>query len=301
MLLLLGDAQSLVHENHIPPSSVTLAWDHDSRSAIEFDPTLKYSSPLSSEEHKNDAQKSPSSALLREGDPGREDCLDDDVDWDVVFADIETHPKDPSLVESYHQTHRPQKIAQASGPVPTTLAEPPSSRSGPLQPFRRTPFPEMVRDRSSVPGLSSTRILRTCFRIGVMISQTARCLNHQQDVVFELFARVSYSSRESLARKQHFQFVDLFKDQQPYPSAVLAGWKVGSQLDHHSSVFLQTESGPRLCWCICKPVKDSKAAMGWTYTVLSIKETDWDQIGWATSVIGVSTQGEAEAPATAKL
>ncbi|KAI3335536.1 hypothetical protein F4824DRAFT_463801 [Ustulina deusta] len=291
MVQLLTYPPGSVTENHIPPSSVQ-GWDHESQSAGEYDPTLKCSPP--------DLQEAnPNAAGIEHGPETRqsdasEDLLDEDVDWNAVLANANTLQETPSI-------DSPPEIKASKCVNMVMYTESPgnighySDEAGPLTAFVRPPFPGKVRDRPSVPGMSSDMLLRTCFRIGAMISQTACCFNHQQNVVFELYARVTYSSRETLSRKQHFQFVDLFKDQQPYPAATLTNWRIDSQLDKDSSAFLDTCGGPRLCWCVCKPIKDTKAAIGWTYTVLKIKEIDWEQIHWAKRIIcgdsaGVTTK-----------
>ncbi|KAJ2989034.1 hypothetical protein NUW58_g3672 [Xylaria curta] len=278
---LLAGPLGLVQENHIPPSSVQ-GWDHDSRSAAEYDPNLKYSPPK--------PQKLDSDTVQMEHIPtswqrdASEDLLDEDVDWNAVLVNANAIQTNPSLysqpgtevfehVNTEIRSKKPHNAGPHSDPADNLTA------------FIRPPFPEKVRDRPSVSGMSSNTLLRTCFRIGAMISQTVHCYNHQQDVVFELYARVTYSSRETLVRKQHFQFVDLYKDQQPYPAATLTNWRIDSQSDKESSVFLDTTGGPRLCWCMCKPMRDSKAAIGWTYTVLKIKEIDRERINWAKRVI----------------
>ncbi|KAI8635614.1 hypothetical protein F5Y19DRAFT_461202 [Xylariaceae sp. FL1651] len=279
----LANPSGPVHENHIPPSSVQ-EWDHESRSAAEYDPTLQYSSP-------RPAGKMDTNVTVLEPLPSiqgilvtSEDLLDDDIDWNAVFSDPSVFRRDSSVDSSFEIEASASKNPGISTKE-TKEVYPRPDESGPMPPFVRPSFPERVRDRPLVPGLSSETMLRTCFRIGMMINQTARCFNHQQDVVFELYARVTYSNREVLARKQHFQFVDLFKDQQPYPAATLTGWKAGSQLDRDSSRFLDISGGPRLCWCMCKPMKDPKATLRWTYTVLAIKEVDWEQIRWVKRLI----------------
>ncbi|KAI1275581.1 hypothetical protein F5Y07DRAFT_409195 [Xylaria sp. FL0933] len=270
-----------VNENHIPPSSVQ-GWDHESQSAAEYDPTLKWSPP--------DPPYADSSATAVENLPetqqthASEDLLDEDVDWNVVLAN-ENALQESSPVNSCPESGVSKCVNLNPSSKTSVNAGRYSCEAGPLTAFPRPPFPVKVRDRPSIPGMFSDTLLRTSFRIGAMISQTAWCFNHQQDVVFELYARVTYSSRETLSRKQHFQFVDLFKDQQPYPAATLTNWRINSQIDTDSAAFLDTQGGPRLCWCMCKPTKDSKAALGWTYTILKIKEIDWEQIRWAKAII----------------
>ncbi|KAI1260145.1 hypothetical protein F5Y18DRAFT_406402 [Xylariaceae sp. FL1019] len=289
MINLLAVPQGAVYETHAPPSSVQQDWDHESRSDVQFDPNLQYSSPLPSSETSNEGQAPSTIATGQCLATNDESLLDEEVDWHAVY-DVADSIEKRSSSSIYSQ---PGKRALMAGRTATSRSNPMivdstvSADTGmPLSSFVRPPFPDRVRDRPFVPGASATTLLRTCFRIGVMISQTAWSHNHRQDVVFELYARVTYSNRETMSRKQHFQLVDLFKDQQPYPAATLANWKSGTQLEHDSAVFLDTHTGPRLCWCICKPLRDTNAAIGWTYTVLRIKETTWEQIEWAKRVVG---------------
>ncbi|KAI0973286.1 hypothetical protein F4678DRAFT_477754 [Xylaria arbuscula] len=273
-----------VKETHIPPSSVQ-AWDHGSQSAAEYDPTLKCSPPDPQEAGPNGTGTEQVPETWKTN--ASEDLLDEGVDWNkTLSADSCPNIDITRLVNMTVHATKPVNVRNYS------------DEAQPLAAFSRPLFPEKVRDRPSVPGMSSDTLLRTCFRIGAMISQTVFCFNHQQNVVFELYARVTYSSRETLSRKQHFQFVDLFKDQQPYPAATLTNWRTDSQLDKDSSAFLNTRSGPRLCWCMCKPMRDSKAAIGWTYTVFKIKEISWKQVRWAKRII-CGDSGETTTGATA--
>lgn len=251
IIQLLMDTPGSVEENHIPPSSLQ-GWDHESRSAAEYDPSLKYSPPDLEETETNATNLVQAQSNWQT--EASEDLLDEDVDWDTVLVNMDTIQKsssvDPDPELNFPTRRNMDMCAKKQDNSGSYVNE-----VGHLTAFVRPPFPEKVRDRSSVPGMSSHTLLRTCFRIGVMISQTAYCFNHKQDVVFEIYARVTYSSRETLARKQHFQFVDLYKDQQPYPAATLVNWRMGSQIDKDSSAFLDTSGGPRLCWCMCKPMK----------------------------------------------
>ncbi|KAI4871107.1 hypothetical protein F4820DRAFT_401485 [Hypoxylon rubiginosum] len=284
MTLLLGMALDNIQETHIPPSSVTKAWDHDSRSAAEYDPTLQHSSPPSSSEALKGSQAVGAIAKLG---VGQDDLLDednDDVDWNTVYDLVDKIPKVVSTNGS--------RNTQESFPADRTPRAENTIHRGPLiediipsKPFSRPSFPEKVRDRPVVTGLSSNAMLRTCFRMGEMINQAVRCLTHGQEVVFELFARVTYSSRESLAKTQHFQFVDLFKDQQPYPGGTLTNWRAGGQLDRQSMAFLDKGKKRKVCRCLCKPRRDSKTEVGFTLIILAIREADWTQVEWAKKVV----------------
>ncbi|KAI1482095.1 hypothetical protein F4774DRAFT_328921 [Daldinia eschscholtzii] len=271
MAYLLETTLDSVQEAHMPPPSVTQAWDCDSRSAVEYDPTLQYSSP--------EEPSAPQMVDIAESsDSNQDDLLDEDVDWNVVYTMTSTIPNNASSTYLRDAAHTCQanEVDERGAHIADTV---------PLKPFVRPPFPEKVRDRSAVSELSPRTVLRTCFRVGEMVNQAVYCLNHRQDVIFELFARVTYSSRESLQRNQHFQFIDLFKDQLPYPVGVLSNWRVGTQLDHQSAAFLGTNAGPKLCRCVCKPRRDPKVAIGLTLVITAIKEIDWAHVRLAKKTV----------------
>ncbi|OTB09538.1 hypothetical protein M426DRAFT_18176 [Hypoxylon sp. CI-4A] len=281
MACLLDAGLGCVQEAHIPPSSVTQAWDHDSRSAAEYDPTLQYSSPQSASEKPTSSQLAEA---LHRPENNQDDLLDENVDWNTVYAMVSAISKLSSGVNSKDTTCPSQDYqATLTGKHVEQVSH--TENEICLRPFARPPFPEKVPDRYTVPGLSSGTVLRTCFRIGEMVNQAAHCLNHQQDVVIELFARVTYSSRERLQRRQHFQFADLFKDQQPYPVGMLTDWRAGSQLDLQSSAFLPKSAVSKICQCVCKPKKDPKAPIGLSLVVLGIREIDWTQIRRTKTII----------------
>ncbi|KAI1662170.1 hypothetical protein F4813DRAFT_378506 [Daldinia decipiens] len=254
MVYLLGTALENVQEAHIPPSSVAQAWDRDSRSAVEYDSTLQHSSPnelIAS--HIVDVAENPNS--------NHDDLLDEDVDWNVVYTITSTVPNGASST-NLQNTANPLLQGQIARTEKIVECDARAEDTTPLKPFVRPPFPAKVRDRSVVSELSPRTVLRTCFRIGELVNQAIHCLNHRQDVVFELFAR----------------FIDLFKDQLPYPAGVLSNWRVGTQLDRQSAAFLDTRAEPKLCRCVCKPRRDPKVAIGLTLVVTAIREIDWAHI-----------------------
>ncbi|KAK6209270.1 hypothetical protein LQW54_006482 [Pestalotiopsis sp. IQ-011] len=267
--------------DQLPPSSVMQDWDRDSRSREEYDPTLQHSSRQPSPEIENASQTGETS----DSDPEATDFLDNDVDWDAVYSIVKDLPRDPSLVGS-------EKMRQSM--LPTSTRQSPEFNEVALQPFARPPFPNKVSDEPSVPGASDNTVLRTCFRIGHMISLAS------QDAVFDFFARVMYSARETMAIKQHFQFMDLFKDQHPYPSGTLTGWRVGGRLDRESYVFISTRQ-PKLCRCIGRMKRGQKASSGWFIEIMSIRQVTWEDIESAKSALcGVKAE-DGGPPTVAKL
>ncbi|OBR03478.1 Sequence orphan [Colletotrichum higginsianum IMI 349063] len=100
-------------------------------------------------------------------------------------------------------------------------------------------------------------MMRICFRIGEMLNAFTKCARERQDVVLELFAR--------------------------WLGSVVDGHS--SVVDGHSSAFLGPSGKNKLCRCVCRLSYDSKAAIGRTASILSIRETDWDEIQWALRMV----------------
>ncbi|KAL2876967.1 hypothetical protein SGCOL_007798, partial [Colletotrichum sp. CLE4] len=248
----------------LAPTSVIHKTDCDSRSASSFDYKLQFSETDTS-----------TSAISPKADPAEPNLLDEDVDWDLVTecaataADSSPNQKFGSSIESN------PKEAQKECPSPA--------------PFVRPPFPDKMRDRSVVVGLSSAMMMRTCFRIGELLNAQAKCSREKQDVFFELFARVIYSSREKVARVQHLQLRDLFTERQPFLSGVFKSWKSGGPVDDQSKVFLGPDGKNKLCRCVCKVSEDKKATIGRSATILSIRETTWDEVQWAMRIVARDT------------
>lgn len=211
----------------------------------------------------------PLSTLPLISDAATDDVFDENIDWDEAVT----------LTAS--NTDQDHEIS-TSGLTDSTPAH---AINEPLTPFVRPVFPDCASDKAQIPGVSPQMVLRTCFRVGEMIGQTVKCHAQQQDVVFELYARVKQSERETLTRTQHFLLTDLFKDSPPYPRAQVAGWQKDSQLDKNAAHFLDLRGELELYWCLCRPDRDPRSTIGWTYTVLSIKPVDWDYVRQARNAL----------------
>ncbi|KAF6809240.1 hypothetical protein CSOJ01_07023 [Colletotrichum sojae] len=204
-------------------------------------------------------------------DPGdiaaEPDLLDEDVDWDLVTASMG------------NSTTTPAVTCDAEPTTPAAALSPYST------PIVRHPFPANIRDRSVVVGLSTTVLMRTCFRVGELLNTYAKCAREKQDVVMELFARVTYSCRESAARTQHFQLRDLYTDRQPFLSGVFKDWKSGGSIDEQTKALTGHGGKDKLCRCVCKMADDKKTATGRSAQILSIRETTWDEIHEALRIL----------------
>ncbi|PVH87683.1 hypothetical protein DL98DRAFT_649301 [Cadophora sp. DSE1049] len=154
----------------------------------------------------------------------------------------------------------------------------------PLQPFARPDFPSVVLDRCPIVGVSAQTFLRVCFRIGEMFREGARCLALKQDAVIELFARVTFSSREPGTTKQHFQFADLWHDRPPFPNGILANYKTSGLADNETRAFIGAEEY-LMARCIGRLRRDTKSSTGWLIDIINIRPTDWEEIKWTKRIV----------------
>ncbi|TLS25272.1 hypothetical protein PpBr36_07091 [Pyricularia pennisetigena] len=274
------DGDSDTKPQHKPPLSVLEAMDRQSRDADEYRSRLWRSPQVSRDEGSNSKHS--------QGDSNEQDCdiLDYEVDWDEVMASIKPdactmHKPGPlQPVLQYGSTHNP--MASSTG-----LAGMRNNRVVPISQLTASIGDSTVLSGAvsntrvkATPSLSSVlyqaTALRLCFRIGELLNQGSRCFRNEQRAVFELFARVTYSSRENHARVQHFQFADLDKDYPPFLSGTMKNWKLDSLLDRQARAFLG-EGGPRLCRCTCQLRRGINTDTGWVISILSIRLSDRDE------------------------
>lgn len=154
-----------------------------------------------------------------------------------------------------------------------------------LAPFARPDFPATMRDRSPIIGLSAQTFLRVCFRVGEMFKEGGRCeaLNH--NAVIELFARVTFSSREVGTTKQHFQFADLWHDRPPYPTGLLANYKSSGLTETESRVFIGASGVGVMARCLGTLKREKKSGSGWLLHICSIRQADWEEIRWTRRIV----------------
>jgi hypothetical protein len=154
----------------------------------------------------------------------------------------------------------------------------------PLRTFARPNFPVLIRDRSPINGVSAQTFLRVCFRIGEMFKEGARCEALKQGAVIELFAHVTFSSREPGTTKQHFQFADLWHDRPPFANGVLANYRTTDLAESESKAFLGADEGT-MARCLGRLKRDSKNGTGWMLHITTIRTTDWEEIKWTKRVV----------------
>ncbi|KAF4621936.1 hypothetical protein G7Y89_g14408 [Cudoniella acicularis] len=164
----------------------------------------------------------------------------------------------------------------------------------PLDRFVRKAFPPPVQDRCPIVGVSSKTVLCVCFRIGEMFREGAKCEAVGQDAVIELFARVTYSSREPGTMKQHFQFADLWSESRPFPAGILLNYKTTDLAESESKAFVGRMG--KMARCLGRLKRDKKSGTGWLLHIINIRETDWEEIRWTKRIVsaGVATTSGSE-------
>ncbi|KAF2026586.1 hypothetical protein EK21DRAFT_73797 [Setomelanomma holmii] len=147
------------------------------------------------------------------------------------------------------------------------------------KPIVRTPFPETVRDRSPIIGLSSSTSLRTCFRIGEAVNQAHQTTKCDKEVFLELYARILHSERTR--SQQQFTLCDMFHGKPPYIKATYSAnlWESVQLFNYDSTRLLQQG---RICRCMGKMRREGKE---WIMTVLNIWEATWDDVRWVEGIV----------------
>ncbi len=228
---------------------------------------------------------------------GSENCFDDD-DLDEGLAAHSSDvlqpptpltspekPTTPKLQWMPPKMYTPGKSSQ----VPVSLVDVPhlvpTNANGEALPFLRPPFPELIRDRSPILGLSNRTVLRTCFRIGEALNAAAVASRVNTDAIVELYARVVSSERENEGGlKQFFQFGDLFTDKPPYLSATYSLWKGVGLWNLDSKVFLGKAGKGKLARIMGRIKRRDKGG-GCEMTIMSIWEVDWEDVGAAKGIV----------------
>lgn len=183
-------------------------------------------------------------------------------------------PSSPSLAESTPASAKGHPTPSKDIPHKVSFDE-----NGAAIPFIRPVFPEPVRDRSPVLGLTSKTLLRTCFRIGEALNAGSTALRTRKDAVIELYARVSYSERPAGGVKQHFHFADIFSpDKPPFLKGTYGLWKGVAIWDLDSKVFLGEKGKGKMARVVGRIGREEKTR-GLEMTVLSIWEADWEDVG----------------------
>jgi len=157
-------------------------------------------------------------------------------------------------------------------------------------PIIRPPFPKPIRDRSPLIGVSSSLILKTCFRIGECLNvgcTFARNSNtpFSDTILLELYAKVVSSQRDANGVTQHFILADLFHEKRgPFLNATCETWKGSELWEYDCGRFLDAEKyGEKK---ICRLVGRMKRQGGkWKLVVLNIWEATWEDVEFVKGIV----------------
>ena len=235
---------------------------------------------------------------------GSENCSDDyDLDDGLIdlMVDESQHPLvipetpvkrplSPKLKWLPPKTYTPAKSSQR--PLSSHHDQPQRlgvDSNGDIPPFVRPPFPNPVRDRSPILGLTNRTVLRICFRIGESLNAAAVASRTNVDAIVELYARIVSSSREaSGGYKQLFQFGDLFTDKPPYLSGLYTLWKGVGLWDNDSKELAGEQGRGKMVRVLGRIKKKAPRPEQWPAVemiILSIWEVDWEDIGVAKGTV----------------
>ncbi|KAH7020622.1 hypothetical protein B0J12DRAFT_585888 [Macrophomina phaseolina] len=175
-----------------------------------------------------------------------------------------------------------QKIRATPVAVSSNEADTEDVHAPDVKPILRPPFPEQVRDRSPIIGLSATVSLRTCFRIGEALNVGSQAVREHRSVIIELYAKVRWSFREPRSVKQHFVFMDMFHDRPPYLEGTYEGWKGVELHEHDSSRFLERSGRPLVCRCAGRLERQEGS---WKMRLLSVWEAQLEDVEHVAEII----------------
>ncbi|CEI60728.1 unnamed protein product [Fusarium venenatum] len=191
--------QDTWQEPQQPPSSVLRTLSRNSQSVDEYDPQLQRSSPHSS-------SHIPGSSI-------RYALLPEEIDWRAVREHTRREPKPVSTIgastanRSKIPEHESRTVEQKTWIVSQSRSSPPTK----------------THTSSVFTGQLLLRPFKTFFDLQELLDAKAQMFRNQPDVIFELFARVVYSSRENFHKKQYFRFRSLLKECPPYFNGSLLG------------------------------------------------------------------------------
>ena len=317
-----GDEEEMLHlktevlETFAAPASLNYGIQEDLETMEVYDITLQFSPPKAQLRSSSPIMATkgiyhagPGESTIRLPSDHADDMgeVEEDVDWSFIHSNAVGGTQQIVCLDSSQATRSPNKLPYASSPAhidnsisrltsphlsarSTTSSESEfltsylddSHEYEPLLPFVRPDFPTLVRDRSPIVGFTAHTFLRVCFRIGELIREGGRCNALGYDAVIELFARVTFSSREPGTTKQHFQFSDLFHGRPPFQSGVLANYKAAALLETESRVFLSGDDIMARCF---GRLKRDSSNQRWILLIISIRETDWEEIRWTKRIV----------------
>lgn len=295
-----------VVESFLVPPSLQYSFGYDQMSGEVYDKSLQFSPPKSRPSSAS-PRKTPDGSIANVHSPsqaGNADLVPGqmyDEDWSFIRS-IPLMPdraaESSSAVGVGPVTKRTIPLGPRKQPVPSSPAKTQNAIQTsipgltlddsrdyePLKPFARPDFPGLVADRCPIVGVSAQNFLRVCFRIGEMFKEGSRCRALKQDAVIELFAKVTFSSREPGTMKQHFQFADLWHDRPPFPNGLLLNYMSSDLAETESRVFVGAKEH-LMARCIGRLRRDRKHVTGWLLDIINVRPTDWEEIKWTKRIV----------------
>jgi len=229
---------------------------------------------------RGDGDSSVNSVTYRGTVPG---LFDEAIDWSSIndgeYDGLSIREEDRPMTVPFHTNLAKTKI----------LAE--NDDYSPLEPFARPPFPSKVRDRSLITGISSSIILRTCFRIGEALREGALCEGLEQDAIIELFARVRDSSSSTInPSKLYFEFADLFHDRPPFICGTLERNRISGLQETESRMFQRVNGSRPMTRCLGRLKRIISVPPGWMLYIINIRPTDWEEVRWTRQIAGAGME-----------
>ena len=173
--------------------------------------------------------------------------------------------------------------AKRTIPTPSRLIV--FTADGSPKPFVRPKFPAPIRDRSPILGLNPRSLHRTCFRIGEALNAASAASRANNDVLVELYARVTSSQREVGCWKQHFEFADIFSSEKPpFLSGTYDLWRGVPLWETDSRPFLGEDGKGRLARVIGKVGRDEETK-AWKMLILNVWAAGLEDMAWVKGIM----------------
>ncbi|PTB43999.1 hypothetical protein M441DRAFT_338811 [Trichoderma asperellum CBS 433.97] len=122
----------------------------------------------------------------------------------------------------------------------------------------------------------------TFFHINEMI--LAKKQPFTSGAVYELFARVvNFGCADFPPHYQYFQLEDLFGGMPYLSGLILRFWadrsiQQGCSIECEATQFASVTEAEGKCYCVCEPVQDSSAELGWSIYIREIRPVTWETI-----------------------
>jgi hypothetical protein len=139
--------------------------------------------------------------------------LPEGIDWSNIEEHIR-HTAKPGSAIGCSAANRSK--------TPEYGSQPTTQKNGILSQSRSS-APTKNLNPATLVGQASLKPFKTFFNIEELLDAKAEMYRNQPEIIFELFARVVYSSRENFHKKQYFRLQSLLKDCPPHINGALVG------------------------------------------------------------------------------